>query len=667
MSREKDKSKLRNIGIMAHIDAGKTTTTERMLFYTGRLHKMGEVDTGTAFMDYMDQEKERGITIVSAATTCYWKDYQINIIDTPGHVDFTAEVQRSLRVLDGAVAVFCGVGGVEPQSEAVWHQANLYRVPRIAYINKMDRLGADYENVLNMMVERLKTKPVPLQIPIGAEDRFEGIIDLISMKALYFDPESFGFEYKEDEIPEDYKETAKKYRGEMIENVAEINDETLDKYLSGEELTEDEIKTNVRKAVLDLEFIPVLCGSSLKNIGVQPLIDAVIDYLPSPLQVKYFDGFHPDDPDKKIHRDPGDDEPMSGLAFKVMTDKFVGRVTFVRIYSGGIKLGQSIFNSSVGKHEKVLKILKMHANKREEVKEAWAGDIVAISGMRLTRTGDTLCDHKHPVVYEKIKFSEPVINQSIEAKTLADQEKLNDVLEKLTDEDPTLRYQMDEDSGQMIISGVGELHLEIVADRLEREFGLPTRRGKPQAGKSQFGHVFIKIEPGKRGSGITITNGISEELLPREFRDQIEQGVKEGLQVGPQGYPMNDVDIKILGSDYYEDKTTGLGSKIAASIAVREAARKANPVLLEPYFEVEVVSPDEYVGDVIADLNARRGKVEGISHRGVMQVVKAMVPLKEMFGYVTKLRSVSQGRAVYTMFFSHYEPVEEKKNNGYEQ
>jgi elongation factor G len=671
-------SKLRNIGIMAHIDAGKTTTTERILFYTGSLHKIGEVDEGTAFMDYMDQEKERGITIMSAATTCFWRDHQINIIDTPGHVDFTAEVQRSLRVLDGAIGVFCAVGGVEPQSETVWHQASEYNVPRIAFVNKMDRLGANFERVLQMMRDKLGATPVAVYIPMGAEDQFSGIIDLIKMKAVYFDYDSQGFDFTTKEIPAEYAETAAEYRSKMIEAAAEQNDELLARYLEEGELTEDEIKTGLRAGTLSLKIVPVFTGSSLRNIGVQPLIDAVIDYLPSPTEVNYLPGYDVDDHKKHITRKPTDEEPFSALAFKVLTDPYVGKLTFIRIYSGTLSLGTTVENTSSAKKEKVLKIMRMSANRREELKDIYSGEIVAIPGLRFTKTGDTLCDIKHPLVYEKIRFADPVINQSIEARTMADQDKLIEVLGKLTDEDPTFMFRNDEESGQIIISGVGELHLEIMTDRIKREFNLATRAGKPQvayretiaetvkqegrfdrqmAGKTQFGHVLIEMSPTERNHGLIVENKLDGNKLLKPFIPSIMTGVKEALQIGPNGYPMIDVKVNVLDAEHNSDLSSELGYKIAASIAVKEGLRKANPTLLEPYFDVEVVSPDEYVGDIIADLNSRKGRIEGINQRGMMQVVNGTAPLSEMFGYVTKLRSLSQGRAVYTMTFSHYEPA----------
>ncbi|MFP4527571.1 MAG: elongation factor G [Candidatus Kapaibacterium sp.] len=675
-------SKLRNIGIMAHIDAGKTTTTERVLFYSGYLHKLGAVDEGTAFMDYMEQEKERGITITSAATTTNWKEYQINIIDTPGHVDFTAEVQRSLRVLDGAIALFCGVGGVEPQSETVWHQADMYHVPRMAFVNKMDRVGADFEKVLEMMISKFGANPVPLQLPIGAEDKFEGIIDLITMKALYFDPESFGVNFEEREIPEHMIGQAEEYRLKMVESAAEQSEELLDIYISEGDLPAEDIKRGIRKGTLDLKMVPVLCGSSLKNIGVQPLVEAVIDYMPSPLDVKYLPGFDPDNIEKQIRRQPKYDEPFSALAFKVLTDQYVGRLTFLRIYSGTLKTGESVLNPALGKKEKVLKILKMFSNRREEIQEARAGDIIAVPGLRFTRTGETLCEIKHQVLYEKIQFAEPVIKQAVEAKTHADMEKLLEVLEKFEDEDPTFKYESDEESGQTVISGVGELHLEIIVDRLKREFNLPVRVGNPQvayretitkklrqegkfekqtAGKNQYGRVEIEIAPAARNEGINYAENITANELPREFKEAIRRGATEALQVGPHGYPMADVSVSSLKAEYIRDYSTELGTRIATSMAVKEACRRADPVLLEPVFELEVVSPEQYVGDIISDLASRKGRVEGISQRGNLQVIKAHAPLAEMFGYVTKLRSVSQGRASYSMVFSHYEPIGEAK------
>lgn len=678
MPRNIEISKVRNIGIMAHIDAGKTTTTERILYYTGNIHRLGSVDEGTAYTDYMDQEKERGITIMSAAVTCSWHNHQINIIDTPGHVDFTAEVQRSLRVLDGAIAIFCGVGGVEPQSEMVWHQADMYHVPRIAYVNKMDRLGANFDRVLEMMVNRLKTNPVAVQIPMGAEDTFEGVIDLMKMKALYFSVDSEGSSVSEEEIPAEYIEKAEFMRAEMIEKIAETDDVLLNKYLEGEEISVPELKQALRAGVLTLKLIPVFTGSSLKNVGVQPLLDAVIELLPSPLEVKYFDGYDINDENKTISRKPQDEEPFSALAFKVISDPHVKKLTFIRIYSGTLNVGQAVMNSVAGKRERISKIMRMSAKKREEVDTAYAGEIVAIPDLRLTKTGDTLCDEKHQLIYEKINFAEPVINQSIETKTMADQEKLIDSLKKLEDEDPTFKFKYEEESGQIIISGVGELHLEIIADRLNREFKVPVKLGRPQVsyretissavtqegifdrqigGKNQYGHLVLNVEPARSGEGIVVINEVMTEKIPALYKQPIELGIREALCVGPSGYPIADIKVTVKEIHYDEATTTDIALKIAASIAVKDGIRKANPILLEPFFEVEIVSPEEYVGDVIADLSSRRGKVEGIESRGMMQVIKGTAPLSEMFGYVTKLRSASQGRAVFTMVFSHYEPA----------
>jgi len=678
MSQSKAKSKIRNVGIMAHIDAGKTTTTERMLFYAGYLHRLGEVDEGTAFMDYMEQEKERGITIMSAATTCYWKDYQINIIDTPGHVDFTAEVQRSLRVLDGAIALFCAVGGVEPQSETVWHQADLYSVPRIAYVNKLDRLGANYYRVLEMMKDKLNANPVAVMIPIGTEDKLKGIIDLVKMKALYFDTEKYGAEFKEEEIPEEFKTEAEEYRKKMVEAAVEFDDDLLTKYLEGEQIEEDEIRLGLRKGVLSLKLHPVLCGTSLKNIGVQPLMDAIIEYLPSPEEIKYFPGYDVEDGTKKLHRAPKDDEPLSALAFKVLTDPFVGRLTFVRIYSGVIKTGDTVLNASVGKREKINKIFKMFSNKRQEITDITSGDICAIPGLRFTRTGDTLCDQKHPILYERIEFTEPVINQKIEAKTLADRKKLISSLEKFADEDPSFRFRIDEESDEIIISGVGELHLEIIVDRLRREFNLETKVGRPQVSyretiscetevvgvfdkqigdKKQYAKVGLKLIPLKRGEGNIVDLEKIKSKLVKERLQAIEKSAKESLKFGPKGYEVVDVKVEVFDVDFDEESTLDLAFIYATNKAIKEGLFKAEPLMLEPYFEVEIVSPEEYVGDIIADFNSRKGKVEGIEQQGIMQVVKGVAPLAEMFGYVTHLRSMSQGRAVFTMKFSHYEPV----------
>lgn len=673
-----DKSKIRNIGIMAHIDAGKTTTTERILFYSGYLHKLGAVDDGTAFMDFMEQEKERGITIMSACTPVVWKDYHINIIDTPGHVDFTAEVQRSLRVLDGAVAIFCAVGGVEPQSETVWHQADEYRVPRIAFINKMDRTGADFYRVLDMIRERLGANPVAIALPIGAEDTFRGVVDLFKMKAVFFDADTQGSKFSEGDIPKEMLETAEEMKQILIERVAELDDLLVEKYLNGEVITEEELKRALKRGVLEQKIVPVLTGSSLKNVGVQPLIEAVIEYLPNPDEVEPASGFDLKDHEKRILRLPKDDAPFSALAFKVLTDPYVGRVTIIRIYSGTLHLGENQFNPGAEKKEKIHKILKLYANRREEISVATAGDIVALPNLRFTKTGDTLCDASHPILFEKIRFSEPVINQSIEARTLADQEKLLEALAKLADEDPTFKFNNDPESGQIIISGVGELHLEIIADRLLREFNVPSRVGKPMVAyretvskaveqdytfdksagsKSQYGYAKLIVSPASQGEGIIVENEIPKEKLPQQLSNALLVGAREALSIGPAGYPMVDVKVRLIESKYVDGESTELAYKIAATMAVRDAVRIASPVLLEPVFRVEIVSPEEYVGDIISDMNARRGRIEGISQRGTMQVVGCVAPLSEMFGYVTKLRSQSQGRAVYTMTFSHYEPA----------
>ena len=680
MSRLINIEKTRNIGVMAHIDAGKTTTTERMLFYSGYLHKIGEVDDGTAVMDWMEQEKERGITITSASIPCYWKDHLINIIDTPGHVDFTAEVQRSLRVLDGAVAVFCAVGGVEPQTETVWHQADEYNVPRIAYVNKMDRLGADFDRVIEMMKEKLGANPVPVFIPMGSEDSFKGIIDLIEFKAIIFDSENFGLSFEYQDVPGEYKEKASLAQQAMIEAVVEFDESMMEKYLEGNELSKEEIQTLIRKGVLSNSIIPVLCGSSLKNIGVQPLLDAVVRYLPSPADIDEYVGYNPDNHDKII-RKANDTEPFSCLAFKTLTDPFVGKLTYIRIYSGVLAQGDAILNVVDNKKEKVLKILKMESNKRLELKEAYSGDIVAIPSLKFTKTGDTLTDISSPMLYEKIVFSEPVINQAIEAKTLADQDKLIEVLNKLTDEDPTLKYKYDEDSGQLLLNGVGELHLEIVVDRLNREFKIPVRVGKPQvtyrecvigssdgignfenviAGKNHFGNITLNVSSLDLGSGIQFENLIDEKVLNGINLKSCEDGVREALNLGIQGYPMEDVKVTLLSTTATKEKMTDIGMKVACSLAVKEAIRKAGTNLLEPIFKVEITSPNEYLGDVIADINSRRGRDDNVEQRGQVQLISAMAPLSEMFGYVTKLRSVSQGRASYSMIFSHYEPTVKK-------
>lgn len=673
MSEIGSKAQIRNIGIMAHIDAGKTTTTERFLFYSGYIHKLGQVDEGTAFMDFMAQEKERGITIMSAVTPVEWKNHIINIIDTPGHVDFTAEVQRSLRVLDGAVAVFCAVGGVQPQTETVWNQADSYNIPRIAYVNKMDRVGADFYKVVNDIQEKFNVVPLIIELPVGKEDKFEGVIDLITMKSLLFDSESFGAEIIETDIPDEYSKIAEEYRERMLETVCEANDELLEKYLEGQTITNEEIKKTIRFGTLNRKFVPVLCGSSLRNMGIQPLIEAVIDYLPSPLDLQEVKGYDTKNEDVEITRKLNDSEAFSSLAFKIVTDPYVGKLTYIRIYSGVLKVGEVIYNPRTCKKEKILKILKMHANKRDEVQEASSGEIVAIPGLRFTTTGDTLCSVSQPILFEKITFAEPVINQAIEVKNLSEQEKLIDALQRLAEEDPTFIYKNDIESGQLIISGVGELHLEIIIDRLLREFGISAKVGKPQVayketinteiehegsfdrsgGKNMFGWVKIIIKPAPN-KGIIIENDITDKKFPKEFIDAALEGIKEAVKIGPNGYPMTDIEIRLIDSKY-EDESTDIAYKIAASVAVKEAMRISSSVLLEPIFMVDVISPDEYTGDIIADLNTRRGRIDGIERIGAMQLIKGKAPLSEMFGYVTQLRSLSQGRASYSMVFSHYE------------
>ncbi|MGB9772081.1 MAG: elongation factor G [Candidatus Kapaibacteriota bacterium] len=683
MPRKVEIEKVRNIGIMAHIDAGKTTTTERFLFYTGFLHRPGEVDDGTAFMDYMEQEKERGITITSAATTFYWRDYQINLIDTPGHVDFTAEVQRSLRVLDGAIAIFCAVGGVEPQSETVWHQADMYNVPRIAYVNKMDRLGADFFRVIDMMKEKLNAKPAVVQLPIGAEDQFVGIVDLINQRAIYFDEETKGFRYSYEEIPKDMLETSQQWREKLVDLIAETDDQLLNYYLENGSLTVEQIEVGLRKATIENQLVPVLCGSSKNYIGVQPLLDAVVKYLPSPSDIGEFWGFDYNNHERKQIRKANDEEPFSGLAFKILSDPYLKKLTFVRVYSGTLSVGQTVFNANVGKRERIQKILRLYANKKEEINEVYSGEIVAFPDLRFTKTGDTLCDEKHKILYEKISFAEPVINQRIEARTQQERDKLIECLNKFVDEDPTFKYTNDEESGEIIISGVGELHLEIIVDRLKREHNLEVRIGKPQVayretitteveqeyffdrqinGRNNFGYVRIRLKPLPRKTGNKVEFLISENEIPKQFWNSIEEGIKEGLQIGFLGYPLTDVGVEVIYGKYEKDFYTDLGYKISSSMAVREALKKAKSILLEPVFKVEIVSPEDYVGDIIADFNARKGKIEAIEQRGNIQIIKGIAPLSNMFGYVTDLRSLSQGRASYTMEFSHYEPVVEQKS-----
>jgi len=662
---------------MAHIDAGKTTTTERILFYTGRVHKIGEVHDGAATMDWMVQEQERGITITSAATTCQWKGHRINIIDTPGHVDFTVEVERSLRVLDGAVAVFCSVGGVEPQSETVWRQADKYRVPRIAFINKMDRVGADFFRGLDMIKERLGANPVAVQIPIGAEDKFRGIIDLISNEAIIY-TDDLGTTSEVSVIPEDLMEVAAEYREKLIEAVAESDEDLMMKYLEGEEITQDEIKMGIRKATIAVKMIPVLCGSAFKNKGVQPLLDAVVDFMPAPIDVPAIKGTHPDT-GSEDKREAKDDAPFSALAFKIMADPYVGKLAFFRVYSGVLKSGSYIYNSTKNKKERIGRILQMHANHREEISEVYTGDIAAAVGLKDVSTGDTLCDEKDPIVLEKMEFPEPVIDVAIEPKTKADQEKMGLALQRLAEEDPTFRMHTDTETGQTIISGMGELHLEIIVDRMLREFKVDANVGRPQVayretikgtvkaegkfvrqsgGRGQYGHVWIELEPLEPGSGYEFVNKIVGGVVPREYIGPVENGIKEAMQNGiVAGYPAIDIRATLYDGTYHDVDSSEMAFKIAGSMAFKSGAAKAKPVILEPIMRVEVVVPEEYMGDVMGDINSRRGRIEGMEPRGNSQVIRGFVPLAEMFGYATDLRSRTQGRGTYTMQMSHYEEV----------
>ncbi|MBW2316113.1 MAG: elongation factor G [Deltaproteobacteria bacterium] len=670
----------RNIGIMAHIDAGKTTTTERVLFYTGVNYKIGEVHDGAATMDWMEQEQERGITITSAATTCSWNDHRINIIDTPGHVDFTIEVERSLRVLDGAVAVFCGVGGVEPQSETVWRQADRYRVPRIAFVNKMDRVGADFGRVIEMIRDRLGATPVALQIPIGSEDQFRGVVDVIEQKAICWDGDSMGAEFQEKPVPEDLATVVKAARDRVLEVAADCDDELAVRYLEGETIEPAAIRKALREATLQLKIVPVLCGSAFKNKGVQPLLDAIIDYLPSPLDVPPMEAEHVKT-GKPVTREASDDEPFSALAFKIMTDKHVGTLTFVRVYSGTVASGKQLLNVASDKKERVGRILQMHANKRQDIEALYAGDIAAIVGLKTTRTGDTLCDPQNPVLLERIEFPEPVISIAIEAKTKADMDKLGSALERLAQEDPSFRVAVDEETAQTIISGMGELHLEIITDRLVREFGVGANVGAPQVafkesitkavkvqgryvkqsgGSGDFGVVDLEVEPGEAGSGFVFETAIRGGSVPKEYFKPVRQGCFEATQSGElAGYPVVDVKVRLVDGQTHEVDSSERSFKIAASLGMREALRKAKPILLEPMMDVEVVTPEEFVGGVQGDLNSRRGQITGIEMRAGAQVITAQVPLATMFGYVNNLRSMTQGRATYTMQFSQYSKVPE--------
>lgn len=678
MPRQFPLERTRNIGISAHIDAGKTTTTERILFYTGVLHRMGEVHDGAATMDWMDQEKERGITITSAATTCFWNNHRINIIDTPGHVDFTVEVERSLRVLDGAIALFCSVGGVEPQSETVWRQMDKYGVPRIAFVNKMDRVGADFLGVVGMMKERLGANAVPIQLPVGEGDLFSGIIDLVTMKARMYKESTLGTEWEDIEIPHDMQTLAQEHRTKMLEAVSDEDDSLLEKYLEGKEITPSEIMAVLRRASLKVSIIPVLCGSSFKNKGVQSLLDSVINYLPSPKDMNdgTVMGHHVNMTDH-IARKVDDKEKFTALAFKIMSDPFVGKLTYFRVYTGTLKAGSYIYNPVSDRKERISRILRMHANHREDVEEAYAGDIAAAVGLKHTRTGDTLCDESDPIILEKMTFPDPVIHVAIEPKTKADQEKMAEAMDKLAEEDPTFRVSTNEETGQTIISGMGELHLEIIIDRMKREFRVEANIGRPQVayketirkkvqaegkfvrqsgGRGQYGHVWIEVEPNQKGAGFVFENAIVGGVVPKEYIRPVEQGIVEAMKNGVlAGYPVEDIKVKLFDGSYHDVDSSEMAFKVAGSMAFKEAARKADPAILEPIMSVEVVTPEEYMGDVIGDLNSRRGKIEGMIPRKDAQVIKAKVPLSEMFGYSTILRSMTQGRAIYSMELSHYD------------
>jgi len=670
--------RMRNIGIAAHIDAGKTTTTERILYYTGRSHKIGEVHEGTATMDWMAQEQERGITITSAATTCQWRDMQINIIDTPGHVDFTAEVERSLRVLDGAVAVFDAVAGVQPQSETVWRQADKYKVPRICFINKMDRTGANFYFSVGTIVDRLKARPVPIQIPVGAEDQFKGIVDLVKMKAYIWRDETLGAQFDEVEIPADLLEKAQEYRAQMIEAVSESDDVLMEKYIDGQELTEAEIKAGIRKATIGMKIFPVICGSAFKNKGVQTMLDAVVDYLPSPLDIPSIQGSSIDDKEIKLERHASDSEPFSALVFKIMTDPFAGQLAFFRVYSGKMSAGESVYNVAKGRKERVGRLLRMHANKREDIQDILAGDICAAVGLKTVSTGDTICDEKDPIVLESIDFPVPVIQLAVEPKTKADQEKLGVAIHKLAQEDPTFHVATDPETGQTILSGMGELHLEIIVDRMMREFGVGANVGKPQVayretirqmaeydythkkqtgGSGQYARTKLRVEPNP-AKGYEFENDIVGGTIPKEFISAVEKGVSEALEGGIMaGYPLVDVKVTVFDGAAHDVDSSEMAFKICSSICFKEACRKAKPVLLEPVMAVEVVVPDEYMGSVNGDLISRRGQLEGTEIMGSTQVIKASVPLSEMFGYATEIRSRTQGRGTFTMHFSRYEEV----------
>ncbi|MBL1212965.1 MAG: elongation factor G [Ignavibacteriae bacterium] len=670
--------KIRNIGIMAHIDAGKTTTTERILFYTGKVHRLGEVHDGAATMDWMEQEKERGITITSAATTAYWNDHQINIIDTPGHVDFTVEVERSLRVLDGAVALFCAVGGVEPQSETVWRQADKYKVPRIAFVNKMDRVGADFYNAIEMMRERLGANAIPISLPIGEGDMFTGVIDLMTMTARMYNDDSFGTTFEDVEIPADLMPIANKYRTIMLEAVSDVDDTLLEKYLDGEEITEDEVKKVLREATLKLKITPVLCGSSFKNKGIQKLLDTIVEVLPAPNDIGELELHHIHQNDK-ILRNISADEKFTALAFKIMTDPYVGKLTFMRVYSGMVKAGSYVYNSVSGKKERVGRILRMHANHREDLQEIKAGEIVGVVGLKHTKTGDTLCTQDDQVLLEKMAFPEPVIQIAIEPKTKADEEKLSEALIKLAEEDPTFKIKVDDETGQTLISGMGELHLEILVERMKREFNVEANVGKPQVayretitktvqtegkfvkqsgGRGKYGHVWLEIAPNEPGKGFEFENAIVGGSVPKEYITPVSKGVEDSMRNGViAGFPVVDVKVKLYDGSYHDVDSDELSFKVAGSMAFKSGASKASPVLLEPMMSIEVITPEEYLGDVMGHINSRRGKIEGFTARKDAQVIRALVPLAEMFGYATVLRSMTQGRAIYSMQFDHYSPV----------
>ncbi|UVT16601.1 MAG: elongation factor G [Nitrospira sp.] len=678
MARQTSLERTRNIGIMAHIDAGKTTTTERILYYTGMTHKMGEVHEGAATMDWMEQERERGITITAAATTCFWRDHRINIIDTPGHVDFTIEVERSLRVLDGAVAAFDSVQGVEPQSETVWRQADKYHVPRIAFMNKMDRVGADFYGSVQSIIDRLGAKPVPIQIPIGREAEFRGSIDLVRMKGYFYDDETLGAKYKVDEIPQELLAQAKEYREKMIDAVAEFDDQVMEKYLNGHSLTEEEVMRAIRAGAISMKITPVLCGSAFKNKGVQQLLDGVVDYLPSPLDIPPVMGIEPNT-GKEVERKSDDGEPFAALAFKIMSDPFAGQLTYFRVYSGMLKTGTPVLNVTKGTKDRIGRLLKMHANKREDIDEVHAGDIVAAVGLKGATTGDTLADEKQPVLLEVMKFPEPVIAMAIEPKTKQDQEKMGFALQKLSQEDPSFRVRTDEETAQTIIAGMGELHLEIIVDRMLREFKVEANVGKPEVafretirrkaeaeskyikqtgGRGQYGHVVLTVEPSDPGKGLEFVNKVVGGAIPKEYIPAIEKGVKERMETGVvAGYPLRDVKVTVIDGSYHDVDSNEMAFKIAGSMGFADACKKADPVLLEPIMKVEVLVPQEFMGDVIGNLNGRRGKVQGMKVRAGAQAIEAAVPLMEMFGYATDLRSRTQGRATYSMEFDRYDQV----------